>query len=378
MAQDDVIALTSELMRLPSITPEDAGCQAVLKARLAPLGFVITDLPHQATQNFWAMRGNAKPVFVFAGHTDVVACGNIAQWKSPPFEPTLLEGRLYGRGVADMKGSVAAMVIATERFIAKHPNHAGAIAFLITSAEEGPSDQGTPVVLDYLTQIGQTMDYCLVGEPSSHDCLGDLIKNGRRGSLSGELTILGKQGHIAYPELADNPIHRALAALDALCQTSWDQGFDNFSPTSFQISNINGGTGSTNVTPGSLHVLFNFRYSPAVTHQQLQARFTALLADFGLQYTLTWTHWGFPYLTEGGGLIDATRAAIERHCGVVPQLSTHGGTSDGRYIAKYCPQVIEFGPTNRTIHQVNECVTVKELITLIDVYQTILEQLLVC
>lgn len=367
-----LLQLTEALLRIPSVTPQDAGCQTVLADRLTALGFTVHSLPHQETANFWAIRGSTRPVFVFAGHTDVVTTGAIEQWNTPPFEPTIENDRLYGRGAADMKGSLAAMIIATEQYLTRYPQSPGSIGFLITSAEEGPSEQGTPVVLEYLAKIGQAMDYCLVGEPSSHHQLGDTIKNGRRGSLSGRLTILGKQGHIAYPELADNPIHRAFSALDTLCKISWDEGNADFSPTQFQISNIHGGTGAGNVIPAELVVSFNFRYCPETTYQQLQERVIRLLQEYELRYQLDWVHYGTPYFTQPGRLIEATAAAITQHCHITPQLSTYGGTSDGRYIAHYCPQVIEFGPCNQTIHQVNEYIDVNDLYQLADIYENIL------
>lgn len=371
------LKLTKELMAIDSITPQDKGCQRILKNRLQNLGFHIQDIPYEDTDNFWAIRGAAEPVLVFAGHTDVVATGPEEQWHTPPFVPTEKNAYLYGRGAADMKGSVAAMIVACENFIAKYQQYHGSIAFLITSAEEGPSHQGTPQVLKYLKEQEQPLTWCVVGEPTSKHELGDMIKNGRRGSLTGNLRIIGRQGHIAYPHLADNPIPKAMAALNELYRQVWDMGNEFFQPTSFQISNIESGTGQGNVIPGELHCLFNFRYCTEVTAEELQRRVNVILDRHQLRYELEWTHFGKPYLTQEGPLINACRQSIAKHCEASPELSTSGGTSDGRYIAQFCPEVIELGPSNKTIHQVNECVNIADLDTLTDIYEDIMIQLLV-
>ncbi|MEN8219429.1 MAG: succinyl-diaminopimelate desuccinylase [Pseudomonadota bacterium] len=366
--------LAIELINRPSITPNDAGCQPVIAKRLQALGFTIEHLRFGQVDNLWARHGDAAPLFVFAGHTDVVPTGPENHWQFPPFTATLHDGLLYGRGAADMKGSLAAMVTACERFIADHPQHKGSIAFLLTSDEEGPAVDGTIKVINYLQQKGEKIDWCLVGEPSSTERLGDVVKNGRRGSLNGQLTIHGVQGHVAYPFRADNPIHRFAPVLKTLCETQWDQGNDFFPPTSFQITNIKAGTGADNVIPEDLELLFNFRYSTQVTHIQLQEQVSALLD--GLKYTLTWRHSGLPFLTTPGELVTATQQAIYEVCGYETRLSTAGGTSDGRFIAPTGAQVIELGPNNSTIHKINECVSVDELDSLSIIYQRVLEKLL--
>ncbi len=372
----DPLILTKQLIAQPSITPDDSGCQDILISLLKELGFHITSLPYQDASNFWAVKGESGPTLVFAGHTDVVHTGDIAQWKFPPFEPTEHDGMLYGRGTTDMKAGVAAMIAATEQFIREYPQHPGRIAFLITSAEEGPAEKGTPIVLDYLKQQGQTFDWCVVGEPTCGERLGDTIKNGRRGSLTGKLILHGKQGHIAYPHLAENPIHRFATVLHKLVQQEWDRGDAFFAPTSFQISNIHGGTGAGNVIPGQLEVLFNFRYSPAVTVDQLKSMVEEILKQENIVYTLDWTHFGEPFLTEPGTLIKVLSSAIEQKCGVQPELSTSGGTSDARYIAKTGAQVIEFGLCNELIHQINECVSIKDIYTLQSIYYRLMTGLL--
>ncbi|MBB1308291.1 MULTISPECIES: succinyl-diaminopimelate desuccinylase [Pseudoalteromonas] len=371
-----VIELAQALIQRRSVTPEDADCQTMMNERLAQLGFNIESLFFTDTQNTWARKGDSSPHFCFAGHTDVVPTGPEKNWQHPPFSGFLADGMLHGRGAADMKGSLAAMVVATERFVTKHPDHKGSISFLITSDEEGPFINGTTRVIDTLEARGEKIDMCLVGEPSSRDVLGDVVKNGRRGSLTGFLTVKGIQGHVAYPQLALNPIHIAAPMLAQLSQTVWDNGNEFFPATSFQISNINGGTGAGNVIPGELEVQFNFRFSTEVTHQQLQQRVNDILAEYDFAYELSWIVNGQPFITEGGPLIDATVAAIKSITGLNTALETTGGTSDGRFIAQTGAKVIELGPRNDTIHKVNECVNCDDLIALADIYEQILEQLL--
>jgi len=343
---------------------------------LRELGFNCTELPFGKVSNFWAEHGTDGPILVFAGHTDVVPSGPAEQWHTPPFEPTLADGILFGRGAADMKGSLAAMLVACKAFIAEHPEHPGRIGFLITSDEEGPAADGTVKVLQYLQRKGQAIDWCLVGEPSSSERLGDVIKNGRRGSLGAILTIRGVQGHIAYPHLADNPVHRALPALQALATEVWDQGNEFFPPTSMQISNINGGTGATNVIPGEIEVQFNFRFSTEVTDTQLRQRTAAILQSHQLDYALQWHLSGQPFLTARGALVDAARDSIRDVTGLQAELSTSGGTSDGRFIAPTGAQVVELGPINATIHKLNEQVLASDLPRLAAIYKGILERLL--
>jgi len=372
----DTLDLTCELVSRSSVTPEDKGCQILMAERLKNLGFDIENLRFEDVDNFWARRGNNGPLFAFAGHTDVVPTGPLDAWKVNPFEPVVIDGELYGRGTADMKGSLAAMVTATERFIAKHPDHRGSIAFLITSDEEGPSINGTVKVVETLESRNEKIDWCLVGEPSSTNKLGDVIKNGRRGSLSGTLTVIGKQGHVAYPHLANNPIHQAAPALAELASIEWDQGNEFFPATSFQISNIHAGTGANNVIPGELEVLFNLRYSTEVDDQILRQRIEAILQQHKLEYRIQWHLSGKPFLTPEGELVAATQEAIRDICGFETQLSTSGGTSDGRFIAPTGAQVLELGPQNTTIHQVNERVMASDLDTLSAIYERILENLL--
>lgn len=371
-----VIELAQALIQRESVTPEDAGCQALMNERLEKLGFNIESLFFTDTLNTWARKGDASPHFCFAGHTDVVPTGPEKNWQHPPFSALVEDGMLHGRGAADMKGSLAAMVVATERFVAKHPDHNGSISFLITSDEEGPFINGTTRVIDTLEARGEKIDLCLVGEPSSRDELGDVVKNGRRGSLTGFLTIKGVQGHVAYPHLAQNPIHLAAPALTELSQTEWDQGNEFFPATSFQVSNINGGTGAGNVIPGELEIQFNFRFSTEVTHQQLQQRVVDIVKKHNLNYELNWIVNGLPFLTDHGPLVDATVHAIKQVTGRETALETTGGTSDGRFIAQTGAKVIELGPRNETIHKVNECVSTEDLIQLADIYEIILEQLL--
>ncbi len=373
---DATLELTRELITRQSVTPNDAGCQALMMARLAAMGFSCTELQFGEVSNFWAERGSEGPILVFAGHTDVVPTGPVEQWDSHPFEPSERDGLLYGRGAADMKGSLAAMITACEAFLAQHPDHSGRLGFLITSDEEGPATEGTVKVMEYLHEQGKTIDYCLVGEPSSGAILGDTIKNGRRGSLGARLVVQGTQGHIAYPQLADNPIHRAMPALHALAAEHWDDGNTFFPPTSLQISNINGGTGATNVIPGELEVLFNFRFSTEVTDTQLRQRVEAILKRFELSYQIDWTLSGQPFLTAAGALVDAAAASILATTGIKTTLSTAGGTSDGRFIAPYGVQVVELGPVNDSIHKLNEHVRVADLPVLSEIYRGIIERLL--
>ncbi|WP_193317185.1 succinyl-diaminopimelate desuccinylase [Janthinobacterium sp. FT14W] len=370
------LALTEKLIALSSVTPDDKGCQQHLIDILTPLGFVCETIQSNDVTNLWARRGTTSPVFVFAGHTDVVPTGPVEQWRSQPFIPTHRDGKLYGRGAADMKTSIAAMVVACEEFIAATPGHTGSIAFLITSDEEGPATDGTVIVCDKLKARGEQIDYCLVGEPTSSAQLGDMIKNGRRGSLSGRLTIKGVQGHIAYPHLAKNPIHEAAQALADLVGEQWDAGNEYYLPTTWQMSNINAGTGANNVIPGDMVIDFNFRFSTASTAESLQQRVHAILDRHDLQYDLQWTLSGLPFLTPRGTLSDALSAAIEQETGIVTELSTTGGTSDGRFIAQICPQVIEFGPPNASIHKIDEHIELRHIDPLKNIYRRTLEHLL--
>ncbi len=373
----DTLALASALIACPSVTPADAGCQDLMIERLEALGFAIEILPFGAVHNFWARRGDTAPLFVFAGHTDVVPTGPRERWDSDPFTPEVRDGFLYGRGAADMKGSLAAMVTACERFLKAHPDHKGSIGFLITSDEEGPSVDGTRKVVEYLNQHGVQIDWCLVGEPTCDLETGDVIKNGRRGSLGGRLVINGVQGHIAYPHLADNPIHRLAPALAALCAEHWDDGNEFFPPTTFQFSNLNAGTGADNVIPGQVHALFNFRYSTESTAEALKHRFEAILERHEVDCDIEWTLSGEPFLTRPGELVDAARAAVRTVTGRETRLSTDGGTSDGRFIAPTGAQVVELGPINATIHKVNERVAIEELEILSSIYENILIELMV-
>lgn len=368
--------LAQELIALDSITPHDKGCQQRLAELLAPLGFRCETIASNGVTNLWARKGTESPVLVFAGHTDVVPTGPVEQWGSNPFTPTVRDGKLYGRGAADMKTSIAAMVVACEEFVASHPDHKGSIAFLITSDEEGPAVDGTVVVCDMLEERGETLDYCIVGEPTSSHILGDMIKNGRRGSLSGHLVIKGVQGHIAYPHLARNPIHQAAPALAELALEVWDEGNEYYAPTSWQISNIHAGTGANNVIPGHMTIDFNFRFSTASTAEGLEARVHAILDRHCLKYDLEWTLSGLPFLTPKGTLSDAVCKAIHDETGVTTELSTTGGTSDGRFIARICPQVIEFGPPNASIHKIDEHVELRFVDPLKNVYRRTLETLL--
>jgi succinyl-diaminopimelate desuccinylase len=372
----DTLDLAIDLVSRASVTPDDAGCQQLMRDRLEAIGFRCDDLPFGEVSNFWARRGDNAPLLVFAGHTDVVPTGPLELWQSDPFQPEIRDGMLYGRGTADMKGSLAAMVTACEAFINAHPDHTGSIGFLITSDEEGPSVNGTVKVVEHLVKQGEKIDLCLVGEPSSSKQLGDTIKNGRRGSLNGKLTVRGKQGHVAYPQLAANPIHLAAAALSELTTIVWDQGNAHFPPTSFQISNIQAGTGAENVIPAELDVMFNLRYSTELNEQMIRQRIHAVLDRHALDYTLDWRLSGDPFLTPAGELVNAARTAIQEVSDIDTELSTSGGTSDGRFIAPTGAQVLELGPVNATIHQVDECVAVDALDKLAKIYQRVLEKLL--
>lgn len=370
-----VIELTKDLISKASVTPEDAGCQSLMAQRLKAVGFTIESMLFEDTLNMWARRGSGKALFCFAGHTDVVPTGPIEQWHTPPFQPTIIGDTLFGRGAADMKGSLAAMVVATERFLQRYPEPKFDIAYLITSDEEGPFINGTKRVIETLEARHEKIRWCVVGEPSSSKQVGDVVKNGRRGSLTGNLVVQGIQGHVAYPHLAENPVHTAAPALAELAATHWDEGNAYFPATSFQIANIHAGTGASNVIPGTLNVMFNFRYSTESTAEQLQERVTALLDKHGLNYKLDWTLNGLPFLTDHGNLVDATVKAIYQVQGFEPRLETSGGTSDGRFIAPTGAQVIELGPCNATIHKINECVSVTDLEQLTKMYEAILEQL---
>lgn len=370
------LALTEELIALSSVTPDDKGCQQRLIELLAPLGFRCETIQSGKVTNLWARRGDAQPLVVFAGHTDVVPTGPREQWNSDPFVPTMRDGKLYGRGAADMKTSIAAMVVAVEEFVAAHADHQGSIGFLITSDEEGPATDGTVVVCNMLKERGERLDYCIVGEPTSTNTLGDMLKNGRRGSMSGRLIIKGIQGHIAYPQLARNPIHLAAPALAELAAEKWDDGNAYYSPTSWQMSNIHAGTGASNVIPGEVVIDFNFRFSTASTSEGLQQRVHAILDKYDIEYELKWTISGQPFLTPHGILSDALTQAIKAETGLDAELSTTGGTSDGRFIAKICPQVIEFGPPNGSIHKIDEHIELRFIDPLKNIYRRTLENLL--
>ncbi|HEY5682406.1 MAG TPA: succinyl-diaminopimelate desuccinylase [Sulfuricaulis sp.] len=373
---DKTLELAKELIARPSQTPRDEGCQEILIKRLTPLGFKAERLPFGDVENLWAVRGNAKPLVVFAGHTDVVPAGPREAWKSDPYRPEVRDGHLYGRGASDMKSSLAAFVTGIEDFLGKHPKHKGSIGLLITSDEEGPAVNGTVKVMEWLGKHGIKIDYCVVGEPSCTNKLGDTIKIGRRGSLTGRLTVRGKQGHVAYPQLAKNPIHTLAPALAELAATEWDKGNADFPPTSFQVSNIHGGTGAENVIPGRLEVVFNFRFSTAVTDADLRSRVAEILQRHGAEYQLQWVLSGHPFLTRGTTLIEAVRAAVKQELGMDAETSTSGGTSDGRFIAPTGTEVVEIGPLNRTIHQIDESIAVDDIARLASVYRRILENML--
>lgn len=370
------LQLACELIRRPSVTPNDAGCQALMSERLQAIGFQTEHLRFADVDNLWAVHGSGGPILCFAGHTDVVPTGASERWQSPPFEPTVIDGMLHGRGAADMKGSLAAMITACEAFVADHPNHQGRIAFLITSDEEGVAANGTVKVIEWLEARNEKITWCLVGEPSSTQRVGDVIKNGRRGSLGCELTVHGKQGHVAYPHLADNPIHRLAPALAELAAEQWDSGNAFFPATSFQVSNINAGTGATNVIPGEAKVVFNFRFSTESSADALKQRTEAILDKHRLRYDIHWHLSGEPFLTAKGALVDAVLTAIAEECGITAELSTSGGTSDGRFIAPTGAQVVELGPVNATIHQINECVNADDLDKLSGIYRRLLRELL--
>ena len=371
----NTLELAKSLISKPSITPDDHGCQAIMIDRLKKIGFEIHPLKFGDVDNFWAVHGDSGPLFAFAGHTDVVPAGDENAWNTKPFEPTIKDGYLYGRGAADMKGGLASMVTATEKFIKENPNHKGRIAFLITSDEEGVAVNGTVKVMDYLKANEQKIDYCLLGEPSSTSFTGDVIKNGRRGSLNGVLKINGKQGHVAYPHLAKNPIHLVSPALDDLCNQEWDNGNDYFPATSFQISNMHSGDGVTNVIPGDAQVKFNFRYSTETNKENLQKKVHEILDLHNLDYSIEWSHSGYPFLTPKGELVSACVEAIKKTKGIDTELSTSGGTSDGRFIAQEGTQVIELGPVNATIHQINESVLVQDLDDLSEIYYQVLRNI---
>ena len=374
---NNTLDLAKSLISQASITPDDKGCQSIMIERLKKIGFEVHSLKFADVDNFWATRGSSGPIFAFAGHTDVVPAGNEDEWNTVPFEPTIKDGYLYGRGAADMKGGLAAMVTATESFVKDNPNHKGTIAFLITSDEEGVAINGTVKVMDYLKEINQKIDFCLLGEPSSTSVTGDVIKNGRRGSLNGVINVNGKQGHVAYPHLAKNPIHLFSQALSDLCSQEWDSGNEYFPATSFQVSNIHSGDGVTNVIPGKAKIMFNFRYSTETTKEELMAKVHEILDNHKIDYTIDWSHSGYPFLTPVGDLVSACVSAVEETKDITPELSTSGGTSDGRFIAQEGTQIVELGPVNATIHQVNESILVEDLEDLSHIYSKVLSKILV-
>ena len=375
-ATHPTLILAEQLIGRRSLTPDDAGCMPIIAERLQRIGFVCESINRGAVTNLWARRNTARPLLCFAGHTDVVPSGPLDQWHSDPFIPTQRAGMLYGRGAADMKGSLAAFVTGLETFVAEHPGHTGSIAVLLTSDEEGDAVEGTVAVTEILQARGETMDFCIVGEPTAVTQLGDTIKNGRRGSLSGKLSIKGLQGHIAYPHLAKNPIHLAAPAIAELAQTVWDEGNEFFPPTTWQISNLHAGTGANNVIPGALEILFNFRFATASTPEGLKVRLLEILQRHGLDFDIMWTLGAKPFLTGRGALVEATLAAIREETGLDAELSTTGGTSDGRFIAEICKQVIEIGPVNASIHKIDECVDIAALAMLSSIYRRVLEKLL--
>ncbi|MDC0239920.1 succinyl-diaminopimelate desuccinylase [Candidatus Thioglobus sp.] len=373
----ETLELAKSLISKASVTPDDKGCQSIMIERLKKIGFEIHPLKFGDVDNFWATRGNSGPLFAFAGHTDVVPAGNEDAWNTTPFEPTIKDGFLFGRGAADMKGGLASMVTATENFVKENPNHNGTIAFLITSDEEGVAINGTVKVMDYLKENNQKIDFCLIGEPSSTNITGDVIKNGRRGSLNGEINVQGQQGHVAYPHLAQNPIHLIAPALSELCKQEWDNGNEYFPATSFQISNIHSGDGVTNVIPGEAKVMFNIRYSTETTKEELKSKVHEILDLHKLDYSVDWYHSGYPFLTPKGELVSACISAVKETKEITPELATSGGTSDGRFIAQEGTQVVELGPVNATIHQVNESVLVQDLEDLSRIYSKVLTKILV-
>jgi len=374
---NNTLDLAKSLISQASITPDDKGCQSIMIERLKKIGFEVHSLKFADVDNFWATRGSSGPIFAFAGHTDVVPAGNEDEWNTVPFEPTIKDGYLYGRGAADMKGGLAAMVTATESFVKDNPNHKGTIAFLITSDEEGVAINGTVKVMDYLKENNQKIDYCLLGEPSSTSVTGDVIKNGRRGSLNGVINVNGQQGHVAYPHLAKNPIHLFSQALSDLCSQEWDSGNEYFPATSFQVSNIHSGDGVTNVIPGKAKIMFNFRYSTETTKEELMAKVHEILDNHKIDYTIDWSHSGYPFLTPVGDLVSACVSCCEETKDITPELSTSGGTSDGRFIAQEGTQIVELGPVNATIHQVNESILVEDLEDLSHIYSKVLSKILV-
>jgi succinyl-diaminopimelate desuccinylase len=370
------LELAKDLISRRSVTPEDDGCQAMLAERLEAIGFKATHLRYEDVDNLWITRGDGDPVFAFVGHTDVVPTGPLDQWNSDPFVPEIRDGMLYGRGAADMKSGIAAFVTAVERFVARNPEHQGTIALLITSDEEGPSINGTRKVVDYLQENNIKIKWCLVGEPSSENKVGDVVKNGRRGSLGGKLIVRGIQGHVAYPHLAENPVHKLSPALNELCAKVWDEGNEFYPPSSFQVSNIHSGTGADNVIPGEVEVMFNYRFCTEITEQELREQTEAILDKYDLDYELIWRLSGYPFLTAEGSLVDAVKQAVSKVASYETQLSTGGGTSDGRFIAPTGAEVVELGPINETIHKLNECVSVSELDLLSEMYENILNTLL--
>jgi succinyl-diaminopimelate desuccinylase len=376
MSDSATLALARQLIERRSVTPDDAGCLDLIGRRLEPLGFHLERIDGNGVSNLWARRGSASPVLCFAGHTDVVPPGPPERWQTDPFGPTEHYGQLYGRGAADMKSSLAAFIIAIERFVHMYPQHRGSLALLLTSDEEGDATDGTVKVVEALQRRGELIDYCVVGEPTSATRFGDTVKNGRRGSLSARLVVKGIQGHVAYPEQVKNPVHLAAPALAVLAGTVWDDGNEYFPPTSFQISNIHAGTGATNVVPGTLEILFNFRFSTASTPEGLKERVLEILDSFALDYDIQWTLGGKPFLTRPGRLVAALSESIKAHAGILPQLSTSGGTSDGRFIADICPEVVEFGPINATIHKVDEHIAIADLEPLAHIYQGVMKRLL--
>lgn len=373
--KNETLELAKALIARKSVTPADEGCQQMIIDRLVPLGFKAETIRHGDVTNLWIRHGTAKPLVVLAGHTDVVPSGPLEKWHSDPFVPTIRDGKLFGRGAADMKTSIAAFVTAAERFVAAHPDHAGSLALLITSDEEGPSVDGTVKVVEELKRRGETIDYCIVGEPSSAEVFGDTIKNGRRGSLTARLIVNGVQGHVAYPQRVKNPVHLAAPALAEMATAEWDKGNEYFPPTSWQISNIHAGTGAQNITPGSLQVDFNLRFSTESTPDGLKARVKDILDRHGLEYSIDWVQGGKPFLTKRGRLVETLASVVKEVSGVTPEVNCTGGTSDGRFIFDICPEVAEFGPVNRSIHKVNEAVALEEIEPLVEIYRRTVEEL---